>query len=91
MPTMLLKHTLIAVTFGSFCAASALAADVVAPSSAGFYGGVSVRESGAETSGIRLGHLTSAWGHFTSPITPDPSANRSLAFGGYRFGNDVAV
>jgi opacity protein-like surface antigen len=91
MPIMLWKQTLLAVTFGSFCTASALAADVAAPATAGFYGGVSVREAGAETGGIRLGHLTSAWGRFASPITPDPSANRSLAFGGYRFGNDVAV
>ncbi|HEY3532185.1 MAG TPA: outer membrane beta-barrel protein [Casimicrobiaceae bacterium] len=88
---MLCKQILLAVILGSFGAAPAAAADVAARESTGFYGGVSVHEAGAETSGIRLGHLTSAWGHFASPMTPDPGSNRSLAFGGYRFGNDVAV
>jgi len=88
---MLLKQTLLAVVLGTLGAASAVAAEVGVPADAGFYGGVSVRDAGGETSGIRLGHLTSAWGRFASPITPDPTANRSLAFGGYRFGNDVAV
>jgi opacity protein-like surface antigen len=72
---------------------AAFAADPAADAGMGkgFYGGVSVRDAGTETAGIRLGHLGSAWGRFASPVTDDASARRTLAFGGYRFANDVAV
>ena len=58
----------------------------------GFYGGVALRNAGIDDGGIRLGHLASAstWGRFASPVSDD-MASRALLFGGYRFGNDVAV
>jgi opacity protein-like surface antigen len=93
MLKMVWKQILLAVALGSLAVTHATADDLAsaAPATSGFYGGVSVREAGAETRGIRLGHLTSAWGRFASPTATDATANRSLAFGGYRFGNDVAV
>lgn len=56
----------------------------------GFYGGVSLRESGSDTVGIRFGGLSSAWNKFSLP-TSDDSGVRSLAYGGYRWSNDLAV
>jgi opacity protein-like surface antigen len=56
----------------------------------GFYGGIALRNAGAESAGIDLGHLASTWGRFASPIADD-TARRALVFGGYRFSNDVAV
>ena len=56
----------------------------------GFYGGVALRNSGVDQGGVNLGRLASAWGHFASPVSDD-AANRALLYGGYRFGNDVAL
>ena len=91
---MLLKQTLVVSALAGVLAAPGIsAADVGVPSTAtsGFYGGVSIRDAGTETGGVRLGHLTSAWGRYASPVAPEGNAHQSLAFGGYRFGNDIAV
>jgi opacity protein-like surface antigen len=56
----------------------------------GFYGGLSMRERGAESEGLQFGHISLAWNKFTSPVTEDNGA-RTLAFGGYRWVNDIAV
>jgi hypothetical protein len=91
---MLFKQTLLVFALGAALAspgAFAAAGDSPPQGSSGFYGGVSIRDAGVETSGVRLGHLNSAWGRFASPVAPDATAHQSLAFGGYRFGNDVAV
>lgn len=58
--------------------------------STGFYGGLSMRDRGSESSGLQFGHISSAWGKFALPSTEDNGA-RSLVFGGYRWANDVAV
>lgn len=77
-------------------AGSALAAEAPpAPgTSSGFYGGISLRTSGQEAEGVSFGHLftapTSVWSRFASP-TSDDSGSRTLAYGGYRWANDVAV
>lgn len=73
-------------------ATPALAADPApAPASdAGFYGGISLRDSGREGDGIRFGHLTSVWSRFALPVTDDVGA-RTLAYGGYRWASDIAV
>src|ERR1700690_2619289 len=68
----------------------ALAAGASARAQDGFYGGVSYRESGTESSGLVLGTLPSSWNRFVTPVTDD-SAQRTLLFGGYRWKNDVAV
>ncbi|MEO8344928.1 MAG: outer membrane beta-barrel protein [Betaproteobacteria bacterium] len=67
-------------------------ADERAPESAltGFYGGLSMRDRGNESDGLQFGHISSAWGKFTPPATEDVGP-RALAFGGYRWGNDIAV
>ena len=57
---------------------------------AGFYGGLSMRDRGAESDGLQFGHISSAWGKFTLPATED-HGTRALAFGGYRWANDIAV
>jgi opacity protein-like surface antigen len=56
----------------------------------GFYGGVSLRDGGRERPGISFGHLNSAWSKFALPTTEDAGA-RTLAYGGYRWANDLAV
>ena len=60
----------------------------------GFYGGVSLRSAGHDSDGLSVGHLlanpASVWNRFTSPVADD-NGSRTLAYGGYRFGNDVAV
>jgi opacity protein-like surface antigen len=56
----------------------------------GFYGGVSMRDQGAEAGGLMLGDQPLAWSRFTAPVADDANP-RSLVFGGYRWKNDVAV
>jgi opacity protein-like surface antigen len=71
------------------------AADALAQ--AGFYGGVSMRDNGAESSGLMISPQapkpagqTLVWNRFSTPIV-DESGQRSLVYGGYRWKNDVAV
>jgi opacity protein-like surface antigen len=56
----------------------------------GFYGGVSMRDHGAESGGLMLGDQPLAWSRFTTPVSDDAD-QRSLVFGGYRWKNDLAV
>jgi opacity protein-like surface antigen len=56
----------------------------------GFYGGLSMRDRGSESDGLQFGHISSAWGKFTLPATED-YGTRALAFGGFRWRNDIAV
>jgi len=56
----------------------------------GFYGGVSLRDRGAESIGLNVGAATSIWTRFAAPAVDD-SPSRALVFGGYRWRNDVAV
>jgi opacity protein-like surface antigen len=55
-----------------------------------FYGGVSMRDRGAESGGLTLGNQPLAWSRFTAPVADDAD-QRSLVFGGFRWKNDVAV
>jgi len=90
---MLFKQILVAAALAGCAIAPAAFAEVsAAPATGneGFYGGVSLRNAGAEAGGIDLGHVASTWGRFASPVTDD-SAHRALVFGGYRFANDLAV
>jgi opacity protein-like surface antigen len=61
---------------------------------AGFYGGISMRDNGTESTGLALAaqaaSQTLVWNRFTAPVVDDAS-QRSLVFGGYRWKNDVAV
>lgn len=56
----------------------------------GFYGGVSQRAAGAEGFGLSFGHLASTWSKFALPVTDDGGV-RLLAFGGYRWNNDLGL
>jgi opacity protein-like surface antigen len=56
----------------------------------GFYGGLSMRDRGGESDGLQFGHISSAWGKFALPATDDQGA-RTLAYGGFRWANDIAV
>jgi opacity protein-like surface antigen len=71
----------VALTIGT--AATAFAQD-------GFYGGVSMRDHGAESGGLLLGDQLLAWSRFAVPVAEDAD-QRSLVFGGYRWKNNVAV
>ncbi len=80
----------IALLMASGTVAHAQAAAEQEPDRAGFYGGVSLRAGGNERQGLSFGHLGSVWNRFALPVAEDVGA-RSLAYGGYRWANDVAV
>jgi opacity protein-like surface antigen len=80
----------ISILLGLSVGASAQAQDRNAAATAGFYGGVSMRDHATEGSGITLGPATSVWNRYAAP-TADDSAARALVFGGYRWRNDIAV
>ena len=82
----MLKQILLIELTGLLC----LAAAPVALAQNGFYGGVAMRENGAESAGLVLGNEPLAWSRFSAP-TADDTSQRSLLFGGYRWRNDVAV
>jgi opacity protein-like surface antigen len=89
------KNQILASLFAAIAgAATALPAwgeePVQAKDASGFYGGLAMRDRGNESEGLQFGHITSAWNKFTLPGTDDLGA-RTLAFGGYRWANDVAV
>jgi opacity protein-like surface antigen len=90
------KQTLAGAAFAALllaAAGGAVAADAPADPS-GFYGGVTLRNAGREGAGVSVGHLlanpASIWNRYTSPVAED-NGSRTLAFGGYRFANDLAV
>jgi opacity protein-like surface antigen len=56
----------------------------------GFYGGVSVRDGGADAMGLVLGKLPFAWNRFAAPTAED-ATQRALVFGGYRWSSDISV
>jgi hypothetical protein len=56
----------------------------------GFYGGVSMRDDGADAMGLAIGKLPFAWNRFSMPVAED-ATQRALVFGGYRWASDVAV
>jgi len=69
----------------------ALAQDRPAAAEAGgFYGGVSQRAAGAEGFGLSFGHLASTWNKYALPVADDGGV-RLLAFGGYRWRNDLGI
>jgi hypothetical protein len=67
-------------------------ADELAPVTdlTGFYGGLAMRDRGSESDGLQFGHLANAWTKFTLPAAED-NGMRTLAYGGYRWANDIAV
>jgi len=89
---MVKKQYLISVICLSLAAGSAAGADPAptAVDTSGFYGGVSLRNSGREADGLSFGHLSSVWSRFALPTTEDAGA-RTLAYGGYRWANDLSV
>ena len=81
----------IVVACAAFAAGSATAAEPTPGATpSGFYGGIAVRQGGAEATGVAFGVQGTDWGKFASPVADD-AASRRLFFGGYRFQNDVAV
>ena len=89
------KNQLLAAFFVTITGAATASAAIVDENTAavdltGFYGGLSMRDRGSESDGLQFGHITSAWNKFTSPAMEENGA-RTLAYGGYRWANDVAV
>ena len=85
----------VALAFSLLASAGvAVAAEAPADEASGFYGGISLRNAGRDGEGISVGHIladpASVWNRYTSPVAED-NGNRTLAFGGFRFANDVAV
>lgn len=89
---MFKKQYLILAIGLSLAAGGAAGAEPVsaAVDASGFYGGVSLRNSGRDADGLSFGHLNSVWSRFTLPMTEDAGA-RTLAYGGYRWANDLSV
>ena len=87
---MLNKQTLAVFALGALLAAPFVFANEQ-PAQAGFYGGVALRNAGAEAAGVNFGQLASTWGRYASPVTDDANAQRTLVFGGYRWTNDLAL
>lgn len=82
-----MKKQLLLATLGG---ALAIGAAMAASAQNAFYGGVSMRDHGAESTGLMLGEQTLAWSRFTAPVADDANS-RALVFGGYRWKNDLAV
>lgn len=82
---------IIATITGALAASGAMA-DELAPAVdySGFYGGLSMRDRGTAAEGLQFGHLANAWSKFMVPAGDD-NGTRTLAYGGYRWGNDVAL
>jgi hypothetical protein len=56
----------------------------------GFYGGVSLRQGGADAAGVALGGPGLVWNRFVAPAAED-AAQQTLLFGGYRWKSDISV
>ena len=87
------KHilaALISILLGAASGAWAASATSAADATAGFYGGVSLRGAEGSGPGLTVGPLNSVWNRFAMPVTDDSGA-RTLAYGGYRWANDLAV
>ena len=81
---------LIALGGVTLAGSPAVAQTAPAASSGGFYGGIALRDAGADSTGVTFGAQTAPWGKFASPVADD-AASRRLLFGGYRFENHMAV
>jgi len=81
------KQTLSTILLGVLAIAAAGSA---AAAEDGFYGGVAVRDSGADAMGLTLGKAPFAWNRYSAPVADD-ATQRSLVFGGYRWSNDISV
>ncbi len=86
------KHMLAVVAAALMASAAPAFAQDAAPAAegAGFYGGLSLRTSGRDGDGVSFGHLTLVSSRFALPMAED-GGTRSLAYGGYRWTNDLAV
>jgi hypothetical protein len=82
--------TLFSIPLALGLIAPAQADDRVPSATSGFYGGVSLRDRAQEGLGLTIGSASSVWSRYATP-TVDDTSQRTLVFGGYRFGNDVAV
>lgn len=89
---MLKKHTLAVVAAALLATTTAVLAQDAPPAAdaAGFYGGLSLRTPGRDGDGVTFGHLTLVSSRFALPLAEDTTA-RTLAYGGYRWTNDLAV
>ena len=61
------KQVLLTILLGVLAAASAAGA----AAQDGFYGGLSLREGGADAMGLAIGKLPFAWNRFTVPVAED--------------------
>jgi len=89
-----MKNQLFNIFFSSIVGAAvavpAMADERPQDAQSGFYGGLSMRDHGSESDGIQFGHLSSVWNKFTLPVA-EYSGARTLAFGGYRWANELAL
>ena len=80
-----------AVILSAFCGVAAHAQDrLPAPEQTGFYGGVSLNDSGSASTGINFAGVSSSWAKYGSVMSEDNGAG-ALLYGGYHFANDLAV
>jgi opacity protein-like surface antigen len=88
----LVHAVVIALTLGVAALAHAQVAPARAATAAptGFYGGVALREAGAEMPSFGVRAPNSLWGKYAFPTTDD-AGSRALLMGGYRWQNDLAL
>lgn len=88
---MIMKKQLLAIAVGAALSASALAQERAASAAApGFYGGVALRDRTTEATGVGIAAPSSAWNKYSTLLT-ESEGSRQLAFGGYRWRNDLAL
>ena len=80
---MRIQSVILAVLAG---ASAVLSAGASAQASDGFYGGIALREGGAET-GLRFGRAAQA---ASAPVVEE-TASQQRVFGGYRWRNDLSL
>jgi hypothetical protein len=91
----MIKQTLAKVISISLALALGAAVQAVAQPLAaganGFYGGVSIRDRGAQTPGLTFGPAPVFATRFNITSGDETGSRSSTLFGGYRFSNDVSV
>jgi len=75
---------------GASVSVRAQAVAVPATSTSGFYGGVALRDGGADMPSVGIRQPSSLWGKFASPTTDD-AGSRTLLVGGYRWQNEISL
>jgi opacity protein-like surface antigen len=76
--------------FRAIIVAAALGPALPVHAEGGFYGGVSLRQGGADATGLTVGRPALVWNRFAVPAGEE-AAQQTLVFGGYRWKSDISL